>query len=301
MTAKYLGVYEPMTPEWLALRKDKVGGSEIAAILGLSPYQSAYALWHQKRGEIDLREDKPQLEWGTRLEPVIVQAWADKHPEVEVDYAPAATYAHPERPYQTVAPDALVYDLDDHSRVLTGVEAKTSRYDYSWSTDGEPCVPDYYNVQAQWAMDVFGVDVWHFAVLFGGSDYREYQIEGRASVQEALRETASDFLDSIREGRVPPADGHESTYNAVRELHPDLLIDERVDVGDVGRRWVQTKRDLAAAEEAEREAKALLAIELGNCHRAFVGDVQVAYRKNTGKGRPPTLTAVNGLLAQDVA
>src|SRR4051812_37548397 len=102
MTATFLGTYLPGTPEWYEMRADKVGGSDLAAILGLSPWQSPFSLWHQKRGdtEPDIQE-KPQLEWGTRLEPVIVQAWAEKHPEYRVNYAPGATYAHPDYPWAT--------------------------------------------------------------------------------------------------------------------------------------------------------------------------------------------------------
>ena len=38
------------TPEWHASRTRALGGSEIAAVVGLSPWQSAFGLWHLKRG-----------------------------------------------------------------------------------------------------------------------------------------------------------------------------------------------------------------------------------------------------------
>lgn len=293
MSAVYLGQFEAGSTEWRAHRQGKIGGSDLAAILGLSKWQSAYALFRERRGEIEPQADKPQLEWGTRLEPIIVDAFTDRHPEFMVTYQPGQVWQHPDRPWQVVSPDALLglSPTTLPARPVSGLEAKTARYDYDWA-DGPP---DYYAVQAQWAMDVFSVPTWRFAVLFSGSDYREFEVEAQPAVQQGLRETASDFLDSIEQGKVPPIDGHDSTYNAVRELHPDL-IDEKVDVGDVGRRWVQTKRDLAAAEDAEKEAKALLAVELGNSRRALVDGVQVAYRKNAGGGRPPVLTAANGLL-----
>ena len=45
---------ETLTPasrtEWLALRTDTIGASEIAAILGVHPWLSPYELWARKSG-----------------------------------------------------------------------------------------------------------------------------------------------------------------------------------------------------------------------------------------------------------
>ena len=39
--------------EWLALRQQGIGASDVPAVLGLSPYKSRLTLWLEKRGEID--------------------------------------------------------------------------------------------------------------------------------------------------------------------------------------------------------------------------------------------------------
>lgn len=300
----YLGVYKPATPAWVELRRDKIGGSDIAAILGLSKWQSAYSLFHEKRGEIEGQPDKPQLEWGTRLEPVIVQAWQERHPEFAVEYAPGAVYAHPERPWQVASPDALLFRHGsagwEDAPPIGGLEAKTSRYDDLWGKEGSATIPDYYYTQVQWTMDVFGCDTWHVAVLFAGSDYREYVIPANGAVQEQLRETASDFLDAVTQGRVPPVDGHDTTYTAIRELHPDV-DDEDIEVGDLGREWIAALRVQAAAEDAAKEARSRLADNMGRARRALINGERIAYRRNSKPGSPPYLAAVNGLLDKDIA
>jgi hypothetical protein len=86
----------------------------------------------------------------------------------------------------------------------------------------------------------------------------------------------------------------------VRELHRDIE-DEEVEVGEVGRTWVNAVRALAEAEDAQREAKARLADELGNRRRALLNGQRIAYRKSAGVGRPPVLSAVNGLLEKELA
>lgn len=294
MTAVYVGEYAPGSAEWREHRKDKIGGSDLAAILGLSKWQSAYSLFHERRGAITVDDDKPQLTWGTLLEPVIAQHFAGQHPEFTVQYEPGAVWAHSERPWQVVSPDARLSAQRPGSSMLAvvgGLECKTSRYDYDWQ-DG---VPPYYEVQAQWAMDVFQVPTWHFAVLFSGSDYQEFTVEAHAATQEALRDAASDFLDSLQTGLVPPIDGHDTTYQAIRQLHPDLT-DEAVEVGEVGQRWVDAKRRIAEAEDAEKEKRSALALSMGTARRALLDGKPIATRQSN-KGGTPFVKAVNGLLA----
>jgi hypothetical protein len=245
-------------------------------------------LWHERRGGTEPGADKPQLTWGTLLEPVIVQHFEDEHPEYMVDYQPGAVWAHPDRPWQVASPDAL---LTDRPRLVSGLEAKTARYDYDWQEGPPP----YYEVQAQWCMDVFDVPNWHFAVLFGGSDYREFEVTANPALQELMRETASDFLDSLTEGRVPPVDDHDSTYQAIRELHPDIE-DEDVEVGALGRLYIDTMRTSEAADAAYREAKSLLADRMGNARRALMDWQRIAYRQNSAT--KPFLKAVPGLLTK---
>lgn len=47
---------EQRSDEWLQYRSKKIGSSEVAAILGVSPYMSAYELWELKTGK---RKPKP--------------------------------------------------------------------------------------------------------------------------------------------------------------------------------------------------------------------------------------------------
>lgn len=299
--ATFLGIFHPGTDEWRRHRADKIGGSDVAAIVGLSNWQSAYALWHERRGQIEPGPDKPQMEWGTRLEPVIVQAFEERHPEFMVDYQPGQVWAHPDRPWQVASPDALLGSnpFTVPPTIIAGLEAKTSRYDDGWGPDGSADIPPYYSTQVQWCMDVFEVDTWHLAVLFSGSDYREYVIPAQPNLQTLLREAASDFLDSLTEDRVPPIDGHDTTYQAIRELHPDI-DDVEIEVGDLGREWIEAVRAEAEAARAAKEKKALLADHMGRARRALLDGQRIAYRRNSKPGSPPYLTAVNGLLEKAV-
>jgi len=51
------------TPEWLEVRKTKLGASDAPAILGISPYKTAYQLFLEKMGLVQ-DEDTYQLSYG---------------------------------------------------------------------------------------------------------------------------------------------------------------------------------------------------------------------------------------------
>ena len=49
--------------EWLEDRRKGIGGSDVATILGLNQYKSAYQLWLEKTGQVELKdtESEPAL------------------------------------------------------------------------------------------------------------------------------------------------------------------------------------------------------------------------------------------------
>ena len=98
--AVLLGNFPSGSREWLDLRKTGIGGSEVAAICGFSKWTSPYTLWCQKTnrisGEIPMND---AMEWGTRLEPVIIDKFSDNHPELTV-HRDVGTWHHPDRRFR---------------------------------------------------------------------------------------------------------------------------------------------------------------------------------------------------------
>ena len=102
-----LGWFEPGTPEWHAARANGIGGSEIAAVVGLSPHESRFSLWHRKKGLVGPVEENPQMRWGKKHEPTICAEFAELHPEWIVHIS--GTYAAAGRAWQIANPDRLLY------------------------------------------------------------------------------------------------------------------------------------------------------------------------------------------------
>jgi putative phage-type endonuclease len=104
--AEYLGTFPSGSPAWHAVRATGIGGSEIAAVLGLSPYESRFSLWHRKQQLAAPTMENDQMRWGTLLEDVIAHRFALEHPELRVRRT--GTWRSKAHPYQIANPDRLV-------------------------------------------------------------------------------------------------------------------------------------------------------------------------------------------------
>ena len=295
MRAVLLGKHEPNTPEWDAIRSKGIGGSEIAAIVGLSPWQSKFSLWHQKRGTIGKQDVNAGMRWGTLLEPVICHVWADLHPEFVA--LSAGTYRHEERTWQLANCDRLLIDAKEFWQnedvPSSFLEVKTAhQYDaHEWGTGPED-VPPYYRCQVLWYMDVLELPEAHMAVLIGGSDYREYVIRYNVDEAEWLREQGRLFWESVKADEPPPLDGSEATYEAVRRLHPEINGEDADLDPALYARYVDSKALVEESAKAHRQAKSEVLDAMGQAKRALVDETPVL-RRQPARGGSVALYPIN--------
>src|ERR1700677_3162917 len=82
-----------------AARLTGIGGSDVAAALGLSRWKTPATLWAEKRGLIEPEDisGNVAVELGTRLEDVIADMYADRH-ETKV-HRVNQTLRHPTYPF----------------------------------------------------------------------------------------------------------------------------------------------------------------------------------------------------------
>lgn len=303
MGATLLGTFAPDSPQWHEARMHGLGGSEIAAVLGLSKWESHFALWHRKQALIPRQALNPEMEWGTRLESAIRAKFADEHPELQV--APTGTWAHTERPWQIANPDALGYQrsamtadqqlisamLPEHTATVRAtpssvVEIKTARDDWEWGEPGTDDIPPYYLTQARWYLDVLDLDVCHVAVLIAGSDYREYVIRPDADDTALMRAAGAAFMASIAAGERPDIDAHDATWQAVRALNPRVGEGDHELDGDLALGYCTARQSLKEAETTAKQLASLVADAMGDARRARFQQVTVATRQVRGDGLP---------------
>lgn len=232
--------------EWLEARRKGITASEIAVVMGLSPYSSPYALYHQKLGNLPEQEDRSEFERGRVLEPYIADKFAQLRPEFAVMGTGRELYAHPDRPWQLATPDRLVSESECADCGQSGctwkdlpiavLETKTDGGSDEWGDDGSDEIPVHYRCQVLWQMDVMGVDTAFVACLFVHSwKVRVYELTMDDADLKLMREEAREFLDRIDLQDEPDVDWRPATTAALKHLHPsvedrDVMIGRRLEI-----------------------------------------------------------------------
>ena len=142
-----------------AKRKETIGASEGAAVLGLSPWKSPIDVWRYKTGrQTNDAANSEAAHWGLRLEPIVAQEYADRN---------NVTLSDSQGRYKRGVLSATIdYRIDDD----TLLEIKTTS---AWMPTWQD-VPTYYRVQAYHQMICTDATKVVFALLAGGNKYEEH-------------------------------------------------------------------------------------------------------------------------------
>lgn len=185
--------------EWLENR-DRIGGSDASAIVGMNPYKTNIELWQIKTGQLIPEDisDKPYVKYGTEAERHLRELFKLDFPEYQVDYIENNMFLNDKYPYAHASLDGWLTDQDGRKGVW---ECKTTNILQSMQREKwNNRIPDNYYIQILHYLMVTEFD---FAILvaqlkseFGGEVYkqtRHYKIE-RSEVEEDIK-----FLESSEE------------------------------------------------------------------------------------------------------
>jgi putative phage-type endonuclease len=273
--AVLLGDFENGSPEWHELRNEPgaIGGSDIAAVAGLSQWESPYTKWAKKTKQIpDSIEPSMAMRLGTKLETPILEIFAEEHPELEL-YT-TGTWANKEEPWMRANPDAIYADQTGEFGIL---EVKFSR-DY-WTS-----VPQSYRAQVLWYMRVFGLRKAKLVAL-AGSSYQEFDIEWDQFEADTLFGAALRFRNHVTQVRAPQWDGSNSTLETVKKLNPNIA-DGEVDLDDLGMHYFNKLDEFERVEKELTELKSrVLSAMNGNKRGLIYGEHRISLRAR-GAGLP---------------
>jgi putative phage-type endonuclease len=276
--AELVGFFKPGTPDWHAAREHGIGGSEIAAILGMSKWESRFSLWHRKKGLIGPKAQNTEMEAGTRLEPAICRKFADMHPEFATRMS--GTYRSTARPWQVANPDRLLFNANgDQELPAALLEAKFALYPDGWGEEGTDEIPPYYRAQTRHYLDVKRLEDCYVEVFIGSTgEFREYIVHPDPEFTVRMREAAEEFMASLAENARPDIDEHSATYDTIRELHPDI-DDEVFEVPPhIAIPYMDAVDASRAADAVKSRAAAVLLDAMGRSRRAYFLGEQIAMR-----------------------
>lgn len=253
---------------WLQWRRQGVGGSDVAAIAGLSTYASPVAVFYDKLGLAREQPDNEAMQWGRLLEAPIAAEFEQRTGLRVV--CPQVLVWDDEHPHRRATLDGLVHEhggweadepLPPIEEVLGDLEIKTTR-DAPWVD-----VPDRVLIQKQWQLGVCGFDHGWIAVLHGGQRLEIHEVDFDPVAYDALCRIADRFwTEHVLAENPPPADSNPATTETLKAVFGDRADGSTVVFDDsfasLPIEWLGAKADLKRAEArvalVENELRAAL-------------------------------------------
>lgn len=189
--------------DWLGYRRQGIGGSDVAAIMGVSPFATLRDLYNDKCGNPDVIQTEDNWvakEVGHRLEDLVAKIFAYKT-GYKV-FAVRKLFRHPFHSFMQANVDFFV-ELPDGSIAI--LECKTTNYNSKekWN-DG--AVPVNYEWQCRHYMAVMNLSCAYIACLYGNNENEfVYRRIDRDEVIEAdMIEMEAHFWNEYVLGRIEP-------------------------------------------------------------------------------------------------
>jgi len=265
---------------WHKLRSENIGGSECAALWGLSPYTTRYVLWNLKARLLppeDLSDNERVLA-GIFLEPAVA-AWASKKWGVELRKF-SGYVVHESVKGMGCTPDYI----DRNATILVQIKCVDGLvFRKEWEADGETITqaPMHILLQVQHELACTGMATGWLVVLVGGNRLCRMIVEARAKTAQKLCAEVEAFWHSIIVQEAPAPD-FAMDGDAISALHLTADKEKVIDLSGNNRahalcgEWLHGD-DLEGQGKALKDAaRAELTTLLGDAAKATVGDCTVS-------------------------
>jgi putative phage-type endonuclease len=251
---------------WLEARRKHVTSTDVACIMGIpGAFASAMDVYLEKQ-ELLAKDEKPKaiLEAGIRLQPIILEWYADKL-GVAIEHAdPYDLVVCAEHPVLAASLDARRLEGDKRP-----VDAKNVRFrDEQWGEDGSPDFPERYIMQAHVQMLATDTKTFDLAVLFSGCDHGWFTVEEDPERSAAIIEAAESFWkDNVLAGVPPPVDGSSAWTKFLASRKRKLEFEPTPEDRELALQLRDVRR-IRCEYEANEET-------LANQIKALMGDYEV--------------------------
>lgn len=255
--------------QWLLARKNGIGASEAAAVLGEDENKTPLQLYLEKISEgVSPEPPSEAAEVGNLLEELVLRMYTTKTGRKLEAERKFTIRRHPSLPHLFASLDATAIDMFD-GRGPGVVDSKTSG-DETFGTWREG-VPLKYQIQIQQQMLVTNRSWGALAVFFTGKrQFKFYEYTRNEKFLKLLLEKTSEFWKRVEERSPPPADYRDlSTLKTLYEHHESVvelpeslseLVKERNEIAQDLSDYNSLVKALESEKE-ERDAKILEALQ----------------------------------------
>ena len=271
------GRLTPGSVEW----RGRVTASKVGAILGISPFKSQYAMWHEMAGLVEPDSiDSNDAKFGHFAELMLGPWWeseedgrnlGEHEPSFENERGWVAT------------PDYVAEDSDGTACV---VECKTTKDFDDWADgDGNPAVPSHYYAQVLFQMALAKVGHAYVVVLGPFKQIEIHRIEFDPELWTGIEQRLVDWETSLEKGVAPDLDTEPSTLATVRKLHRDITRNKEIEVDPaLAAKFVDAKTNLDEAQKRYNAYEIVGRDLMEDAHRMMCDGVKIADRRGNSHG-----------------
>jgi len=205
--------------EWKRQRMKGIGGSDVAAVLGISRWKSALRVYLEKIDEAPEEEENEAMEIGRKIEDFIAGLFKEKT-GMYVQRC-NAILQNSEYPWMIANIDREIYDEATDSWGILELKNVSEYMKNDW--EGEEIPPEAY-VQLQHYLIVTGRTWGYIAGLIGGKrfEYRRFELDEELT-DEIIRREEKFWKENVLKGIPPAVDGSEDCATVLEVLFPQSM------------------------------------------------------------------------------
>jgi len=189
---------------WHEHRRKNVGSSEIAALYGVSKYDTPFSLYHRKRGTLPYDDaDNDRMMWGRALEPGIAAGLSEQE---GLAYRAASFYCvSQEVPGMAASMDFEAYSEKHDAWVPFEIKnVDFFRFKDEWDTAAEPPDPPLsMSLQVQQQMAITNSPVGYLGVLIGGNEGHLFEVKPIPKLIADIKKRTGLFWADVESGNEP--------------------------------------------------------------------------------------------------
>lgn len=276
-TSKLPAVISPVANReaWLEQRKQGIGASEAAAVLGVSPWLTPLELFMRKSGLIPEQEQTQLMRFGLMWEQFLYHVYAED--SGRAIFWKQEFCRHPNVPFMFATLDARAADRVVELKKVSTWAAR------DFGPSGTDDIPIHYRIQVQQQMACSGLPLADLGALIGDDDFRIYTIERDDALIAKLIDAEAVFWQRVQANDPPLPDySHPTTLEVLRMIEPHA--GELVRLGDDAVALANAYEALGEHEKltkaARDEAKARLIHAMGTAGIAILPDGRRIERKS---------------------
>ena len=253
-----------ITPEQREQRKKHVGSSDIAPILGVSPWKTAYDCWLEKTGKLEDGEiTNEAMELGNELEPIIINRAEKLLGELTRDVQ--IPYDKDKSPLVVNIDAVVLADAIPVEAKSTGI--KSFYVDEAWGDEGTDEVPNYVTLQCHAHMICMASDICHVPTIIGGRGFKMFFVPRSEALVPIIIEKVEEFWNEFVLKDLPPVGLPSLEFARRIRREPKKIIEFTPDVME---KWLAVRDAQSAAKKAKDVADAELLKHLGEAEASVV-------------------------------